>query len=123
VTVQVPGVEPLPAGIERVAGRVIVLAPAAATTAPAPEHVVLAFGVAATTTPEGSASASAAESVATEVFALPSVSVSVEIAFGAMAAGVKLFARVGAAGFTTSVVGVTAFTILTRPLMLLASLP
>src|SRR5438270_504462 len=60
VTVQLPALAPLPAGMLRVAGSVIEPLPADATTAPAPEHVVEAFGVAATTRPPGSESTSAA---------------------------------------------------------------
>src|SRR5437763_1474812 len=89
--------------MERVVGSETVLVPALALTAPEPAHVVDAFGVAAITTPEGSVSMSAAASVAAVVFGLVSVMVSVDPAPGAMAAGAKDFATVGAAVLTVSV--------------------
>jgi len=83
VTVHVPAVAPLPAGIERVAGSVTVPEPAVATTAPAPEQVVAALVGEAMTRPAGSVSTSAAVRFAAVVFALESVIVSVEAVFGA----------------------------------------
>jgi len=66
VIAQLPAVAPTAAGMVRVAGSVTAPEPAAATTAPAPEQVVEAFGVGATTTGEGSVSTSAPVRLATE---------------------------------------------------------
>ncbi len=85
----------LPVGIERVAGNVMVPVPAAATTAPAPAHVVEAFGVAATTTPAGSVSVNAAVRLAAEVFALLSVMVNVDTPLAAIVLGANALAIVG----------------------------
>ena len=103
--VQVPGVRPTAAGIERPTGSVTEFAPV--VTAPAPVHVVLAFGVPAIARPAGSVSVSAAESVAALEFALVSVTVSVEVPPEAIGLVPKAFATVGAAAFTVSVLGVT----------------
>src|SRR3954469_1988413 len=103
LTVQVPAVAPLPAGMDRVVGSEIVFVPALALTAPEPAHVVEAFGVGAITTPEGSVSTSAAESVAADAFGFVSVMVSVEVPLAAMVDGTKPFARLGVAALTVSV--------------------
>ena len=85
----------LPVGIERVAGKVTVEPPAAAATAPAPEHVVEAFGVAAITTPLGKVSVNAAARFAAEVLALLSVIVNVDTPLAAMVLGANALATVG----------------------------
>src|SRR5206468_6961976 len=89
--------------MERVAGSVMAAAPALAATAPPPAHVVEAFGVGATRTPEGNVSTSAAERLAAAMFVLVSVMVSVDVPLAAMVPGAKSFATVGATAFTLSV--------------------
>src|SRR5258707_713144 len=91
VTVQVPAVAPLPAGIDRVVGNVSVEPPAVAPTTPVPLQVVLVFGVAAIVTPRGNVSVRGALKVATLVFRLDRVMVRVETlpAPALMVAGLK----------------------------------
>jgi hypothetical protein len=98
VTVQVPGAEPLPAGIER--GTFSVTLFAVIDTAPAPLQVLAAFGTAAIVTPAGKVSVSAAERLAADVLALVSVIVRVDVPPAAIGLGEKPFASVGAAVFT-----------------------
>src|SRR5204863_293297 len=100
VTVHEPAVTPVPAGMLRVAGSVMAEPPAAAPTAPAPPQLVVAFGVAAITTPAGSVSVSVAVSAAADVLLLVSVIVSVDVPPAAIVAGAKALATVGAAAFT-----------------------
>jgi hypothetical protein len=95
-----PGVVPLAAGMLRVAGSVAELAPAVATTAPDPVHVVDALGVAAITRFAGRLSTSAAPSDAAVLFALVSVIVTVETPFAAIEFGANDFASVGATALT-----------------------
>src|SRR6185436_7637978 len=89
----------------RVAGSVTVFAPT--VTAPAPVHVVLAFGVPAIDRPAGSVSVSAAVSEATLVFALVSVMVRVDVPPEAIGLVPKALATLGATAFTVSVLAVT----------------
>src|SRR3954468_9035246 len=86
----------------RVAGSVTVLPPAAAPTAPLPEHVVDAFGVGAMESPAGSVSTNTALNVASLPFGLVNASVSVDVPPEAMVPGAKLLARDGAALPTVS---------------------
>jgi hypothetical protein len=95
VTVHVPGVLPLPAGIDRVEGKVTVEPAAVAETTPLPLQVVLALGVAAITTPVGNVSTSAEVRVATLAFGLDSVMVSVETPPSLMVAGLNALSSVG----------------------------
>ena len=90
------------AGIVRPAGKVTVDPPALATGAPTPPQVVLALGVAATTTPAGKVSVSGAVSVATATPGLFKVTVSVETPFTLMLAGAKALASVGNTGGTNA---------------------
>ncbi len=122
VTVQLPGVRPLAAGIDRVAGSVTVDAPEAAATAPLPGHVVAAFAGLATTRPAGSVSVNAALRFAALAFGFESVMVSVELAFGATGDGLKDFATVGPVPVTVSVVPATALVTFAVPPMRAASL-
>jgi hypothetical protein len=103
VIVQPPGVAPLAAGMERVAGSVIVAVPAAATSAPAPAQLVEAFGVGATTSGTGSESVNGAVSDAALALALVSVMVRVEGAFAFTGLVPNAFATVGATVPTVSV--------------------
>ena len=99
-TVQLPGVAPAAAGIERVAGSVTRPEPVAATTAPEPGHVVDAFGVGATTTGTGNVSVNAAVRLAVLALPLVSVMVSVETALAFTVPGAKAFATAGTTAFT-----------------------
>ena len=83
------------AGIERPAGKVTVVPPAAATGAPAPVHVVPALGVGATTTPLGRVSTSAEVRVATAALALLSVTVASKMPPALIVAGLKALPRKG----------------------------
>ena len=89
---------PLPAGIDRVVGKVTVEPPAIAATAPVPLQVVLAFGVAAIVIPTGKASVSGAVKVATLMLGLDSVMVRVDTlpAPALMLAGLKALPSLGA---------------------------
>jgi len=95
VTVQLPAVAPLPAGMLRVAGNVTVEPPELAATAPLPEQLVEALVGLATTSPEGNVSVSAAVRFAAVVFAFVSVSVMVEGTLAATETGAKDLASVG----------------------------
>jgi hypothetical protein len=82
-TVQLPGDPP---GIVLPADNVTELPPAAAVTKPPPQ-VVLAFGLAAMTTPAGNVSTSAEVSVAAPALVFVKVMVRVEIPFTPLALG------------------------------------
>jgi len=85
-TVQVPGVPP---GIVRPAGNVTVVPPAAATSAPAPPQVVMAFGVGAITTLAGRVSIKGAVRVAAPTLSLLNVIVSLDTPPALMVVGAK----------------------------------
>lgn len=93
--VQVPAVMPVPAGIAPPV-KVTVVPPGVAVTTP--PQVETALGVAAITTPGGKVSVSGAVKVATRVFGLDKVIVSVEIPPAVIEAGLKALLTVGGMG-------------------------
>src|SRR5487761_2640727 len=88
-------VQLLLAGIERPDGKVTVVPPALAATAPEPLQGVAALGVAATTTPLGRVSMSGVVRVVTSSSGLLKVTVSVETPPALMVAGLKALPSVG----------------------------
>jgi len=96
VTVQAPGVVPVPAGIERPTGKVTV-DPAAVRT-PVPPQVVLRRGVLATIKPPGKVSVSGEVNVATVALGLLKVIVSVDTPPSVILAGAKLLPIAGGTG-------------------------
>ena len=97
VIVHMPATPPTLPGIDRVMGKVTVVPPAIAATAPVPLHVVPAFGTGAITNPVGNVSVSGAVKVAALMFGLDSVIVRVETAPtpASMVAGLKALPSVG----------------------------
>jgi hypothetical protein len=96
VTVHVPAIPLLLAGIDLVPGKVTVEPPALAKTPPVPLQVVPAFGVLAIFTPVGKMSINAALKVATFVLGLDSVMVRVDTPPVLIVAGLKPLPSVGA---------------------------
>lgn len=92
VTVQVPGITLLPAGITP---PVNVTEPVPATAITPPPHVLEAFGTAAITTPGGNESVSGAVKVVAVLLGLPKVIVSVEIPPAFIVGGLNALLSVG----------------------------